>query len=118
MPSGTQLELHLKALDVLHSFWVPEWRIKRDLVPGANINDDDDIDNIVRVTPDVPGTYSVVCTELCGFGHATMRATAVAEDNQADFDAWVERAAEDPQGERDGGTGAAGGNGAGSLADQ
>ena len=35
-PSGTQLELHLQALDVLHSFWVPEWRIKRDLVPGAS----------------------------------------------------------------------------------
>src|SRR5690242_5923467 len=35
VPSGTQLELHLQALDVLHSFWVPEWRIKRDLVPGS-----------------------------------------------------------------------------------
>ena len=34
VPSGTQLELHLQALDVLHSFWVPEWRVKRDLVPG------------------------------------------------------------------------------------
>ena len=64
--------LHLTALDVLHSFWVPEWRIKRDLVPagpGGN-----DVDNNVVVTPDRLGTYNVVCTELCGFGHATMRA--------------------------------------------
>jgi cytochrome c oxidase subunit 2 len=116
VPSGTQLELHLQALDVLHSFWVPEWRIKRDLVPGANIDDDDDVDNIVRVTPDVPGTYSVICTELCGIGHGTMRATAVTEENQEDFDAWLRKQPDIPQ---DGGvsTGLAGGNGAGSLAE-
>ena len=116
VPSGTQLELHLQALDVLHSFWVPEWRIKRDLVPGANIDDDDDVDNIVRVTPDVPGTYSVICTELCGLGHATMRATAVVEPSQEDFDAWVADQKEIP-GEGTVSTGAAGGTGAGSLAD-
>ena len=116
VPSGTQLELHLQALDVLHSFWVPEWRIKRDLVPGANIDDDDDIDNVVYVTPDVPGTYSVICTELCGIGHATMRATAVTEENQADFDAWLKDQNDIP---KDGGvsTGIAGGHGAGSLAE-
>jgi cytochrome c oxidase subunit II len=115
VPSGTQLELHLQALDVLHSFWVPEWRIKRDLVPGANIDDDDDVDNIVRVTPDVPGTYSVICTELCGLGHATMRATAVTEASQEDFDAWLADQKDIPEGAVS--TGAAGGTGAGSLAD-
>ncbi len=57
VPSGTQLELHLAALEVLHSFWVPEWRIKRDLVPIAEGNPTD-VDNIVRVTPDVEGEYS------------------------------------------------------------
>jgi cytochrome c oxidase subunit II len=72
VPDGRQLDLHLTSLDVVHSFWVPEWRIKRDLVqsgPGGN-----DVDNEVVVTPDRVGTYNVVCTELCGFGHATMRA--------------------------------------------
>jgi cytochrome c oxidase subunit 2 len=72
VPDDRQLSLHLTSLDVLHSFWVPEWRIKRDLVPagpGGN-----DVDNTVVVTPDRVGTYNVVCTELCGFGHATMRA--------------------------------------------
>ncbi|MGH2976717.1 MAG: cytochrome c oxidase subunit II [Solirubrobacterales bacterium] len=72
VPDGRQLDLHLTSLDVVHSFWVPEWRIKRDLVPtgpGGN-----DVDNDVVVTPDRVGTYNVVCTELCGFGHATMRA--------------------------------------------
>jgi cytochrome c oxidase subunit 2 len=71
---------------VIHSFWVPEWRIKRDVVPagpGGN-----DIDNTVEVTPDRLGTYNVVCTELCGFGHATMRAL-VRVVPKADFDQWL-----------------------------
>jgi cytochrome c oxidase subunit 2 len=116
-PSGTQLELHLKALDVLHAFWVPEWRIKRDLVPGASLDDpegDDDIDNIVRVTPDVEGTYSVVCTELCGFGHSTMRAVTVVE-SEAEFDSWLAEQKDAPEGRV--GSGVAGGAGAGSLAE-
>jgi cytochrome c oxidase subunit 2 len=88
VPEGRQLDLHLTALDVIHSFWVPEWRIKRDLVPagpGGN-----DIDNVVEVTPDRLGTYTVVCTELCGYGHSTMRA-AVEVVPQSEFDAWLKR---------------------------
>jgi cytochrome c oxidase subunit II len=88
VPEGRQLELHLTSLDVIHSFWVPEWRIKRDLVPagpGGN-----DIDNTVEVTPDRVGTYNVVCTELCGFGHATMRAL-VRVVPQSEFDSWLKR---------------------------
>jgi cytochrome c oxidase subunit II len=117
--AGTQLELHLRALDVLHSFWVPEWRIKRDLVPGANLEEsgDDDIDNVVRVTPDVPGTYQVVCMELCGIGHATMRATAVVHETEEEFDAWLEEQEPLPE-EGEVSTGFAGGNGAGSLAEE
>jgi len=88
VPDGRQLDLHLTALDVLHSFWVPEWRIKRDLVPagpGGN-----DVDNTVAVTPDRVGTYNVVCTELCGFGHATMRALVkVVPPDQ--FESWLAR---------------------------
>ena len=72
VPVDREIDFHLSALDVIHSFWVPEWRIKRDLVPaGASGNH---VDNTVVVTPDRLGTYNVVCTELCGFGHATMRA--------------------------------------------
>ena len=88
VPDGRQLELHLTSLDVIHSFWVPEWRIKRDLVPagpGGN-----DIDNTVEVTPDRVGTYNVVCTELCGFGHATMRAL-VQVLPEAQFNQWLSR---------------------------
>ena len=88
VPEGRQLDIRLTALDVLHSFWVPEWRIKRDLVPaglGGN-----DVDNTVQVTPDRIGTYNVVCTEYCGSGHATMRALVrvVPEDV---FNRWLGR---------------------------
>jgi cytochrome c oxidase subunit 2 len=115
VPTGTQLDLHLNALDVLHSFWVPEWGIKRDLVPGSDLPGSDEIDNTVRVTPDVEGVYSVVCTELCGWGHATMRAAAVVEP-QAAFDDWAKDQTKIPKGNVS--TGAAGGHGAGVFSDQ
>ena len=85
VPVGRQLELQLRALDVLHSFWVPEWRIKRDLVPGAPCCS---IDDTVLVTPDKEGTFSVICTELCGIGHATMRVQVVVESEQ-EFRQWL-----------------------------
>jgi cytochrome c oxidase subunit II len=86
VPVDRQLEVRMEALDVIHSFWVPEWGIKRDAVPsGAG---GDEVDNEFVVTPDEEGTYSLICTELCGIGHATMRATVVVE-SQAEFDQWV-----------------------------
>jgi cytochrome c oxidase subunit 2 len=93
VPVDRQLEIELRALDVIHSFWVPEWRIKRDLVPGAPGASIDD--NIV-VTPDREGTYSVICTELCGVGHATMRARVVVESD-AEFEQWLSEQQPIPQ---------------------
>jgi cytochrome c oxidase subunit 2 len=81
VPVGKQIHFKMHALDVIHSFWVPEWRIKKDNVPG--------ITTTAIVTPDKVGTYQLVCTELCGFGHSTMRAKVVVEP-QAKFDKWVE----------------------------
>jgi cytochrome c oxidase subunit II len=71
----------LRAKDVLHSFWVPEFRLKKDAVPGLTTT--------IRVRPSREGVYSVVCAELCGLGHPTMRARVVVED-QAAFDRWIE----------------------------
>ncbi|MGI9557160.1 MAG: cytochrome c oxidase subunit II [Solirubrobacterales bacterium] len=106
-PVGRQLELTLTSLDVIHAFWVPEWRIKRDIVPvGPSGND---VDNTIVVTPDVEGTYSVVCTELCGTGHSTMRAFTVVE-SQEEFDAWTAEQKPIPE-ESQVSTGAAGGDG-------
>ena len=113
VPVGTQVQMELNALDVLHSFWVPEWGIKRDLVPGADLPGGDEIDNEIVITPDKEGTYSVVCTELCGWGHATMRAAAVAE-SQESFDEWVKT--QPPLSEENPSTGVGGGQGAGVYA--
>jgi cytochrome c oxidase subunit II len=72
--------LEIRAKDVLHSFWVPEFRLKKDAVPGMTTD--------VRVTPTREGTFTLACTELCGLGHATMRARVKVE-SQAAFDRWA-----------------------------
>jgi cytochrome c oxidase subunit 2 len=92
VPVDRQLDITITALDVLHSFWVPEWGIKRDAVPAAD-PENEGIDNQFVVTPDKEGTYSLVCTELCGTGHATMRATVVVESQEA-FDQWLDEQAQ------------------------
>jgi cytochrome c oxidase subunit II len=80
VPLDRQVHFKMHAQDVIHSFWVPEWRIKKDNVPG--------ITTTAIVTPDKLGTYQLICTELCGFGHAAMRAKVVVE-TPADFRKWV-----------------------------
>ena len=91
VPVDRQLNVSLVALDVLHSFWVPEWRIKRDLVPAQDPAEEG-VDNTFVVTPDTEGSFSLVCTELCGTGHATMRAAVVVE-SQEEFDQWLDEQA-------------------------
>jgi cytochrome c oxidase subunit II len=80
VPLDRQIQFKMHAQDVIHSFWVPEWRIKKDNVPG--------ITTTAIVTPDKLGTFQLICTELCGFGHASMRAKVVVE-KPADFRQWV-----------------------------
>jgi cytochrome c oxidase subunit II len=80
VPVDRQVEIRLHALDVIHSFWVPEWRLKKDAVPGITTR--------IFVTPDETGDYTLICTELCGIGHSTMRAPVVVEDSQGAFDQW------------------------------
>ncbi|MBA3866758.1 MAG: cytochrome c oxidase subunit II [Solirubrobacterales bacterium] len=80
VPVYRQIQFKMHAQDVIHSFWVPEWRIKKDNVPG--------ITTTAIVTPDRVGTYQLICTELCGFGHASMRATVVVEP-PGQFQKWV-----------------------------
>ena len=58
-------EIH--AVDVIHTFWVPAFRIQEDAVPGITTS--------FRATPDRLGTFAVVCNQLCGYGHSTMRTT-------------------------------------------
>ena len=67
---------------MIHSFWVPEFGQKQDAVPGQ--------DTELVITPTKVGTYPVICTELCGLGHALMRTSAIVMQPAA-FDAWVQQ---------------------------
>ena len=71
-----QVELRLRALDVVHSFWVPEFRQKQDAVPGQVTR--------LGITPTKTGQRTLICTELCWLGHALMRAPVVVL-SKADF---------------------------------
>jgi cytochrome c oxidase subunit 2 len=104
VPVDRQAEFNLEAIDVIHSFWVPEWRVKKDAVPGQPTS--------VVATPDREGNYELICTELCGVGHSTMRAPVIVE-SQEDFDQWVQ---DEGGGQGAGGGAAAGGGGADTLA--
>jgi len=81
VPVNKQIVFKMHSQDVIHSFWVPQWRIKKDNVPG--------ITTTAVVTPTKTGTYQLICTELCGFGHSSMRAKVIVEP-QSKFDKWVE----------------------------
>lgn len=82
LPVNKQALLTLTSTDVIHSFWVPEFRVKQDALPGK------DFERELRVTPTEIGEFKVRCAELCGRQHYDMQAT-VRVLSQEDFDAWV-----------------------------
>jgi cytochrome c oxidase subunit 2 len=82
LPANKQALLRLSSTDVIHSFWVPEFRVKQDALPG------EDFIRELRITPDEIGDYKVGCAEFCGRLHYDMRAD-VKVVSQGDFDAWV-----------------------------
>ena len=81
LPVNVPVKVNLRSKDVLHDFAVAQFRVKMDLVPG--------METYLWFEPTVTGTYEVLCEELCGIAHHTMRG-AVVVDEQADFDAWVD----------------------------
>jgi len=85
------VEFRVRTEDMLHSFWVPEFRLKTDTVPGQVTK--------IRVTPNRVGEFEVVCTELCGLGHATMRQD-VRVVSQEEFDAWLSEEQKEEQGDQ------------------
>ena len=80
VPVGREVLLNISASDVLHAFWVPEFRLKQDAVPGQPTE--------LRFTPNRIGEYPVICAELCGPYHGAMRTKVIAE-SPADFATWV-----------------------------
>jgi cytochrome c oxidase subunit 2 len=80
VPVGKKIRLNLSAVDVLHAFWVPQLRIKQDVIPGR--------ETYLEFTPRVVGEYPVVCAELCGSYHGGMRTTMVI-DTPEDYEKWL-----------------------------
>ena len=81
VPIGQDVQLRIEAQDVIHSFWVPQFRLKQDAIPGETTE--------LRFVATKEGTYPVVCTELCGAYHGAMR-TQVIVHSAEDYAAWVE----------------------------
>ena len=80
VPVGQVVRFELSSTDVIHSFFVPELRLKQDAVPGRTIR------GWFEAT--APGVYEIACSELCGFGHYTMHGSVIVQ-NAKDYAAWV-----------------------------
>lgn len=81
VPVGKDVQLNISATDVIHSFWVPQFRLKQDAIPGQPTE--------LRFVATKTGEYPVVCAELCGGYHGGMRSTVIVH-TQEDYDRWLE----------------------------
>jgi cytochrome c oxidase subunit 2 len=90
VPVGQPVALQMKALDVIHAFWVPQFRLKQDVIPGQP--------TLLSFTPTRAGQYPIVCAELCGPYHGGMRSTVVVEEPES-FAAWVAKNSPNPPAE-------------------
>ncbi|WP_127599258.1 cytochrome c oxidase subunit II [Nitratireductor alexandrii] len=81
LPIGKPVKMLLRSIDVLHDFYVPEFRAKMDMVPGTV--------TYFWFTPTRTGTFDVLCAELCGTGHGYMRGTVII-DTQEDYQVWLQ----------------------------
>jgi cytochrome c oxidase subunit 2 len=89
LPANRSVRFEIRSKDVIHALWVPQFRMQIDAVPGITTS--------YRVTTrGDKRDYPVVCAELCGLGHATMRQTAHVLP-QAEFDSWMERKRKEAQ---------------------
>jgi len=82
IPVNQPVSLNMEARDVIHAFWVPQFRLKQDVIPGQP--------TLLSFTATRPGTYPIICAELCGPYHGGMRSSVVVHES-ADFDAWLSK---------------------------
>ena len=80
LPANREVDLTLRAVDVIHGFSIPEMRIKQNAIPGQTTH--------IHFTPELPGDYAILCTQVCGLGHYRMLAT-LRVLSPADFAAWL-----------------------------
>ncbi len=78
---GRPVVIEMEPRDVIHSFWVPAFRVKQDLIPGRITT--------VRFTPTVAGTYPIKCAELCGANHGAMISQVIVHEDEAAYNAWL-----------------------------
>lgn len=81
LPTGKPIKALLRSVDVLHDFYVPEFRAKMDMIPGMV--------TYFWLTPTRTGTFDILCAELCGTGHSFMRGSVVVEEEVA-YRSWLE----------------------------
>jgi cytochrome c oxidase subunit 2 len=81
IPVGADIQLNIAATDVIHSFWVPQFRLKQDAIPGMSTE--------LRFVATKPGTYPVVCTELCGGYHGAMRSKVIVHTRD-EYQSWLQ----------------------------
>ena len=81
LPVGKVASIRIRSKDVIHSFFVPEFRLKQDAVPGLPMQ--------VWLEPTRAGEFEIRCAELCGLGHYRMRGFATTESPEA-FQAWLQ----------------------------
>ena len=81
VPLNRYVDLQISANDVLHAFWVPEFRLKQDAIPGRGTS--------MRFKPNKLGEYPVICAELCGPYHGAMKSIVVVQTPE-DFNAWID----------------------------
>ncbi|MEX2694294.1 cytochrome c oxidase subunit II [Rhizobium mongolense] len=80
LPIGKPVKVLLRSIDVLHDFYVPEFRAKMDMIPGMV--------TYFWFTPTRTGTFEILCAELCGVGHPQMRGTVMIDEEVA-YQAWL-----------------------------
>jgi cytochrome c oxidase subunit 2 len=86
LPVDEKATIAIKSMDVLHSFFIPNVRVKHDVVPGMK--------QYVWFTPVKTGTYDIVCAELCGWGHYKMKGRMTIA-SRSDYEAWLQKTAEE-----------------------
>ena len=82
LPVNQQVDLKMQSMDVIHAFWVPEFRVSQDVVPGS-IED-------YRITPTLIGQFKVRCNEMCGTSHSYMESPLLVV-SQPDYKTWVDQ---------------------------
>lgn len=80
VPVGRQVELKMRSKDVIHDFYVAQFRVKQDVVPGITTR--------LIIDPNDTGTYQVICAELCGVGHGVMRARVIVME-PGEYEQWI-----------------------------